>query len=259
MTLIIGIKYFEGIVLIGDTKIVEGVGKFRYDKKIEKPLRNEKLAIASAGLTALAKEFNRKIFDLTNQRFGEYDSLNRRDLAGTGLTVEQIVNRKILRGLTYNYNENKFLDDCTYLTKELCDRVRNQISNPLNTIVAMNGSTPLLYQIDSNGLNMEYSYVAIGSGSVFIMELLKSNFKENMTLLESIKLGTFLIKYVEQLNLDGGVGLENENSLPQVFVLNKDQCDDYSIETSLRKEILDEINDRLQQIETATTLTKKED
>lgn len=55
MTLIIGLKYKEGVVLIGDTKILDG-SDYYHDNKISNPLEGAKIAVGSAGFTQLSKE-----------------------------------------------------------------------------------------------------------------------------------------------------------------------------------------------------------
>lgn len=206
MTFIIGMKYNEGIVLIGDTKITEGTNYY-YDNKIKSPIPSIHVAVGSAGLTAISKDFNRQIIDLVNQRISEYHSANLKDLAGTGLSIDDIQSGKIERSLTYIYNETKFLDDCARLTKQVAELGKLYIQNPIESIVALNSGEPLLYQIDCNGLKMEVPFCAIGSGADHVGDYLKKNYYSEITLEEAIYLGSFLIKYVGDLNFDSGVDL----------------------------------------------------
>ncbi|MFA6989810.1 MAG: hypothetical protein WC197_07055 [Candidatus Gastranaerophilaceae bacterium] len=246
MTLILGIKYKDGIVLIGDTKITQG-SSYYYDNKIEAPVSGIKVAVGSAGLTALSKDFNRKVNDLVTQRISEYRFANIKELVGTGVNIEDVESGKINVRLTYIYNENKFLDDCAFLTKQVAELGKLYQQNPIESIVGINVSSPLLYQIDCNGLKMEVPHVAIGSGSDHIGSYLKENYYREITLDESILIGTFLIKYVELLGFDSNVGVEKDE-LPQIFNLDKDTCENYFPPISKKKEVLKEVNARIKKI-----------
>lgn len=91
MTLIIGMKYDKGLVLIGDTKIVKDGSKDQHENKITAPLTGNRVAVGAAGFTDLSKEFNRKIGQLVNQRLTEYKHLNMKDLNGTGISMDDII------------------------------------------------------------------------------------------------------------------------------------------------------------------------
>jgi len=243
MTLIIGMKYKDGIVLIGDTKIVEG-NNFHHNNKIEAPLEGIKVAVGSAGLTALSKDFNRKLSDTVAQRLREYEMANLREITNSPISFEDVQNGKKALPQIYVYNENKLLDDCAMLTKTVADTGRQYSQNPIESIVAVNVNTPLLYQIDCNGFKVDVPCVSIGSGTDHLGEYLKKNHDENMTLDEAVFLGTFLIKYVELLKFDNMVGLEDKK-MPQVFILSKDFCDTLKFDEESTKQILSMVKSKI--------------
>lgn len=256
MTLIIGMKYKEGIVLIGDTKIIDGTN-YHYENKIEAPVSGINTAVGSAGLTALAKDFNRKINDLVPQRIREYEMANLRELNGSPFKIEDIQSGKIQQPQIFVYNENKFLDDCAFTTNQVADTGRVYSQNPIESIVAINVNAPFLYQIDCRGVKIEVPYTSIGSGTDHIGDYLKRNYREGIELDEAIFLGSFLIKYVEVLGFDKNVGVE-KGKLPQIFILTKDKCENYKVDENVKKNLLVEINSRIKRIRNALLLFKNE-
>ena len=238
MTLIIGMRYKEGIVLIGDTKITGGSEPI-YENKIVDPVPNIPIVVGCAGFTQLAKEFNLKVQNKVNERLNEYRLANMRGLFGTGVDITEIESgaRKDVN-LPYVYKGIDFLDDCSVLTQQLSNMGKIYDNNPLESLVAMFlplGKNNLeedftLYQIDCNGFKVSVPYSSIGSGTDHIGNYLEKNYHKDITLYDSILLGTFLIKFVEILEFDKqkSVGLER-GKLPQIFVLNRNEFRDYEV------------------------------
>jgi 20S proteasome alpha/beta subunit len=182
---------------------------------------------------------------MVQERVRTYNLANLRELNNSGIT--NIIEYAKTQPLPFLYNEIRFLEDCANLTKEIADKGRLIISNPIESIVATHVGNPMLFYIDSNGIKIEVPNIAIGSGSEKIGDYLKNNYSEKMTLDEAIFLGTFLIKYNELLGFDKHVGV-GEKNLPQIFILNKKFCGDYKIEESKKKEILSKINSKIKKI-----------
>lgn len=246
-TLIIGMKYDKGIVLIGDTKIVKLGSKDYHENKITAPLTGNRVAFGSAGVTDLSKEFNRKISQLVTQRVTEYRHLNMKALNGTGINIDDIIQGKTKEQLTFNYSDDSFLDDCAFLTKNIADTARHLSSNPLEVIVVVNVIKPLLFQIDCNGFKREAKYVSIGSGTDHTLKFLEKNYKEDITLKKAILLGTLLIRYVQDLEINLYVGIE-KNNLPQIFKIEGDYFGDYNLDEKDKEEILKNVEKRIRDI-----------
>lgn len=249
MTLIIGIKYKEGVVLIGDTKISEGTN-FYHDKKIVRPIENLHVVVGCAGYTQLAKEFNTKINLLIQQRTSEIRLANIRELNGTNTDILDIESGKIKHIiLPYDYKAINLLDDCATLTNQIASSGKVYSPNPIESLISLlvsDGQT-ILYQIDCNGFKIEVPYASIGSGTDHIGDYLKKNYYEDITLKESILLGTFLIKYVECLDFDRNVGLE-KGKLPQVYLLKKDFVGEYELPIEEKINILNDVKKRIKTI-----------
>ena len=261
MTLIIGMKYKEGIILIGDT-MVSGGSETTHDNKIVAPVQGINVAVGSAGFTQLAKEFNQKITIRVQERLSEYRLANIRDLMGTGIDITEIESGKV-GGivLPWLYKGVNFLDDCASLTKQLAETSKVYLENPLESLVALylqsqipNPETDfMLYQIDCNGFKVDVPYTSIGSGTDHIGDYLKRNYYKDITLNEAILLGTFLIKYVEILGFDKGVGLET-GKLPQIFLIKQDYFDNYLPNDDDKDLILREVKKRIDRIRSSMLL-----
>lgn len=243
MTFIIGMRYSGGIVLIGDTKVVEG-HKYFHSKKIETPLENVKICVGSAGLTALSREFNRKLKEIVNQRIREKEMANIREIHNSPILLKDVQEGKVELPQVHVYNAHNLLDDCALLTKQLAETGKIYNQNPIESIVAINVGEPSLYAIDCNGFKIEVPCISIGSGTDHIGEYLKRNHDENMGLEEAIFLGTFLIKYVEMLELDNMVGVE-EGKMPQIFLVNDEFFGNFDLEKNDRKRILKNVIEKV--------------
>lgn len=255
MTLIIGIKYKKGVILFGDTKVTKGRNSHHQDK-IVKPIEELHIVVGCAGYTELAKDFNLKLKEFVSQRYSEYRLNNIRQLAGTGIDITDIESGKRKDVvLPYFYSAINLLEDCATLTAQIATMGKVYSQNPIESLVAIllgNGNA-MLYEIDCNGFKVEVPYASVGSGTCYIEEYLKNNYYEDISLEEAILLGTFLIKYVEFLGFDEGVGLK-KGQLPQMFLLNKSYVDEHKIEGTKKDEILKEVEERLNSIKKSLLL-----
>lgn len=77
MTLIIGLKCKEGVIIVSDRKVTNyASNKPKYITKIHKPLENVTLFYGASGYAHLFKEFNRRIPLLVQQRIREFELHN---------------------------------------------------------------------------------------------------------------------------------------------------------------------------------------
>jgi 20S proteasome alpha/beta subunit len=247
MTLIIGMKCKDSIVLIGDRKIMDdNAGKHHFVDKIEAPVSGVNVAAGAAGFTDLAREFNRRIVNVVADRINEYRMSNIRSLNGTGVDITDIESKKVTDiVLPAVYRAENFLDDCAVLVAQLAQSAFKLSTNPIEALVAIHTDKGVLYQINCDGFKREGSVFGIGSGFGHIEKYLMNLYKESMSLDEVVKLGVFLIKYVELLELDSKVGT-GKKFLPQIFIVNKDGSKEHVLakadEESISKNVQEKIN-----------------
>ena len=247
MTLIIGIKLKEGIILIGDRKISTGDEHPFFMDKIKAPIM-ARVAVGAAGLRDLSKEFNRKIVNQVNSRTAEYRLANIKQFNGTGINFLDAENgkRKDI-ALPYNYNVENFLDDCSLIIKNLSEIGEEVQQNPIEALVAAHTDKYSLYRIYYNGYKQEGDCFAIGSGSVHIQGFLSQLDFKSLTIGNAIYIGSFLIKYVELMGLDDGVGVEKDR-LPQIFLVTDKFAKEYEISKEDTKYILKDVSNKIKKI-----------
>jgi len=250
MTLIIGIKLKDSILLVGDRKVSTGNDRPFYADKIEMPFENAKMAVAAAGLQDLSKEFNRKIVNQVNSRNAEFRLLNIKSFNNTGISFNDIKNEKIKDyDPPFVYNAEIFLDDCSAIIRQLSEIAKEIDPNPIEALVAVYTNKFSLYRIINNGFKQEGNCFAIGSGGVHVEEFLSQMDTTKLTIGEAIRFCTFLIKYVELMRLDDGVGIE-EGKLPQIILISKDSAKEYEIKNKLDSDfILKNVIQRIKKIQ----------
>jgi len=255
MTLIIGMKLKEGIILIGDRKVSTGNEHPFYDDKIEAPLEGIRIAVGAAGLRDLSKEFNRKIINKVASRTPEYELGNVRAFYGTGLDIEKvradIQAGKVIedKAIPYIYRAEDFLDDCSLIVRQLAEIGKEVESNPIEALVAVNTNKSSLYKIYMNGYKQEGDRFAIGSGAIHIQSFLNQLELDKLNFGTAINIGVFMIKYVELMELDDGVGVEKDR-LPQIFLINNKFAKEYEFKNEEDvKEVLKSTFDRIKKIQ----------
>ncbi len=250
MTLIIGMKYKEGIVLIGDRKVLDdNTGRSHWENKIDAPIAGVRVAVGAAGFTDLSREFNRKIGNMVDDRVNAFRLGNIVALNGTDIDIKEVEEGKrtdIL--LPHLYRAENFLDDCSLLTEQIAQAGKKYTPNPIEVLVAVNTDKNTLYEINSDGFKKEGDFFAIGSGATYIDKFLQDSYKKDMELGEAIHLAVFLIKFVEVLGLDNAVGIE-PNKLPQIFVVNSKGAKEYEVKPiESAQEIINDVANRIDKI-----------
>lgn len=262
MTLIIGMKYKEGIVLIGDRKVTEDPENHHFENKIEayaKPPFN--FLIGGAGIITLYKEFNRKIKNLSKFKMNNVKNTNLKESISIMSVINQLnqigipINNSEFNNNLYFYTADEFSDDCLNTMKPLLEtgRILNPV-NPLEILIALYEDKPLLFTlspIGPSGFKNEGNYSAIGSGGPLIIPLLKEKYKENMELGDCVRLSTFLIKYAQKFG-NAAVGIE-DGRLPHIFVAEKDKCEEYHPTPVEIERILRETDEKIKKVEEALT------
>lgn len=249
MTLIIGAVCNEGVVLVGDTKIVDtSKNTVSYTNKILLPLSDKLVAVGASGLTDVFKRFNRRIPIVFDRREKEIRIENEVQLKKVGLsiadfdspqtqttqateTIKQEPNpsapKKSHITPPYIYTGENFLSDCKRVVREITEEEREFHPNPIDVLLSFNaGGVSSLYQINAYGFESEVdSYTAIGSGSVYVDMFFQKLWKER-TYAKTIPLACFVIKFVENMQLDNFVGVQ-EGEIPQVVVVPHTDTDRY--------------------------------
>ena len=89
MTLIIGAKCKDGVILVSDKKIVDNqTGEVEYKEKLFFPIEGASIVVGAAGYVNLFREFNSKLPYLLNEKITEYRIRNIAALAKIGENIE---------------------------------------------------------------------------------------------------------------------------------------------------------------------------
>lgn len=251
MTLIIGIKCKEGVVLVSDTKITDTEsGEYSYGSKILTPLENTPFVVGAAGYSDLFKEFNRKIPLVVNQRLSEFRIRNISALIESGLDRDQAIkylqqteknveNAQQPTELSENittpelashitpiqiphvYSYEHFMDDCKQLIKEVSSQRREEGVYPLDILIGVHKETmpPTLHYVDCSGHEHEVeTYCAIGSGMPYVKQFFDRLYDFNKDMCELITLAYLAITYVQYIAKETTVGYSKEHPPEAVAV-----------------------------------------
>lgn len=266
MTLIIGMKFKDGVLLVSDRKVVEIPSmSVSYENKLAIPDPNKALVIGCAGLSNLFNQFNRKIPLIVGQKLREMDLKNRKSLFDLGINVlptyKEIIPEKIKKTsvttnpkpieeketilLPYIYSNEDFIDDSKKLIRELCTNNDGSIENNLDALLILEvDGKPRLHHINCDANEEEVDCSSIGSGSIFVDFILKQFWKKDNSIEYNLKLAYFCIYFVQYLKLDNYVGVE-ENKLPDnLIILNDGRLVTYTFdkEIDVIKEIISKVN-----------------
>jgi 20S proteasome alpha/beta subunit len=273
MTLIIGMRFKDGVLLVSDRKVTEeGTGRFNFENKLKSPL-DIPLTFAAAGYSHKFKQFNRKIIDLVNQRLREIQINNMAYLNERGLNYIEEVKRTpkkkklsnkdieksdseqtIIENLSpiinpYEYTHEKFIDDCGKLINSMCTGKDDILRPDLDVSLIRYTTEPSLHHINFLGEEEELDYCAIGSGAEYVNKFLREFWKEELSIEEALKLSYFCIYYVQDLKFDLGVGVE-EDMLPDHQVITLDgTMGNFIGFDGKEKEIISEIRKEIKKFE----------
>lgn len=246
MTLIIGARFRDGVILISDRKVTEfNSGKHTFEKKLQTPL-NFSVVFGAAGYSHKFKQFNRMILDLVDQRIREFkvknisyykqndieyeeptqvetkiEKLTTKEIENEGSKEEEAVTA-IQTPDVFIYTHELFIKDCSDLTRQLCIG-KDGIARPdLDVLLGIHSrDRARIHHLDYLGEEQEVDFCAIGSGAAYVEIFLRKFWREEMSIEQIISLCFFCIFYVQDLNLEDGVGVEI-NSLPDHQVVTND-------------------------------------
>jgi len=245
MTLIIGAKFKDGVILVSDRKVTNPDSpNDEWSKKLKLPYPNSPICFGAAGYQNKYNQFNRKIIEIAAEHMRETEIKNKAFLKKHGLNypkeeketeVKKLDKEDIEKAtnvkenveqdniaLPYVYSMEHFLEDSEDLVRKLCTG-QDGIIRPLLEVlvILLYNNQARLHHIDFDGDEDEGDYFAIGSGAEYIKLFLSKFWSKEMDIEEIFKLACFCIYYVQDLGLDRGVGME-EGILPNHYVVTPD-------------------------------------
>jgi len=191
MTLIIGARCKDGVVIIGDKKVSEGTSSFPGKKITIMPFG---VAIGGAGMTDLIDKFGIRLKNYFNQRTIEIDGLKQRGEIPRDAGIYDAI--------------DDFVNDCEAILKKIKEDYR-EISPSLGLLMGFrNGNDAELHYLDMfYGVDsVRKSFMSIGSGSPYANFFLRELWDENLTMKQMAKIGVFIINYISEKELDDAVG-----------------------------------------------------
>lgn len=173
MTYILGAKCSDGVVIIGDQKIVCD-NEATYDKKLEIVLSN--VVLAGAGIDGLINMLTDEIH-------------------------QQIKNEKIK-------NHADLLKVAEEKSYELSQAYESRVGTFEILLGVKTEDDSCLYNLITNQGFAEpvRKYVTIGSGGSYASVLLRTLWSDDMSMMEFASLGHFLINFIVEMGLDESIG-----------------------------------------------------
>ncbi|MCW6160286.1 MAG: hypothetical protein LVQ95_04335 [Candidatus Micrarchaeales archaeon] len=259
MTLIIGFKCEDSVVLVSDTKIIDSGGKEIFSSKLGNPISNPPVIVGAAGDVDLFREFGRKLPEIVYTHKKEIDAKNLKLLIDTGIdskeALQRIYNKTYYpyyyglpqlqqpqvastpqttyqyllppvdtKDITpYQYSTELLLDDCRELTKNLNHRMYDEVIDVLVGFKAPNTPEASLHLISHTGKEREVeSYEAIGIGdgcAEMFFGRYYDSHKDDRNFL--IKLAFLVIAYATYIARVSSIGWSREKP-PEVAIVKND-------------------------------------
>jgi 20S proteasome alpha/beta subunit len=261
MTLVIGFRCKDGVVLVADRKITDTESAAPiWGSKIRKPMQTEPVIFGAAGEVNLFREFERKIFPQMQQSVTEYYVQNIKALTESGLSREEAMEQlssqdvsKVARGkipAPYVYNANAFIDDCRKLINSITGQVRGYPHGSLRVLLSIfNNGKATLHEIDPFGNEGQIEdYAAIGAGSPFVKTFFDRMYRRDFNSTDKLLRLSFLaIRFTEKIAREASVGYTKEYP-PEAFqVSNNGRCEEIKIRNL--NEVLDSVDEQVKAFE----------
>jgi 20S proteasome alpha/beta subunit len=222
MTYILGAKCTDGVVLVGDTKIAVGEGtNYEYGKKLFKPFTS--VVMGASGASGLFSSFQNRMTVLVRDQESRRINLNDHEKLKT-------LAENVIREMHNIYEQDRYF-----------------LVNNLNVLMAIRVKPmPELVNITGLGLPEPVNTIkVIGHGEPYGALFIKKMWNPNMTMEQTAKLALFVIKLIQDTQIDASVGYRTEN-LPQVYYLPNVIFPDswYNLKTEEeRKKMVQEMHD----------------
>jgi len=207
MTFILGAKCVDGVVMVGDTKVIVGDGtNYSYAKKIVSPAST--IVVGAAGASGLFDSFLSRmqsgVIEFTQtQAFAE-----KNNQITYRLTTERmkVLVESVIRSMHRTYGEDRHLI-IRYLDVLMAIRI-----HPEPEIINFLGS----------GVPEPVNEIkVIGHGQPYGELFIKKLWNPKMTMEQTAKLALFVIKMINENQIDASVGYRDPDYLPQVYFLPK--------------------------------------
>lgn len=200
MTIIFGIKCYDGIVIASDTKVLRGTD-WEYQAKIDGSLLTE-VVVGASGTTAFFDKFKRHI----------------------KIQTEQIRAQKEDNSAPYE-NIEQFITVCERILREYKTEYGIlETQNPIELLISINtgDGMPTLHHLNTSEQVAEeeiHRFLVIGHGEPYASMFMKKLWDIRMNMEQSAILACSIIKIIDDEHLDITVG-----GNPQIwFIPNKEQ------------------------------------
>lgn len=185
MTYILGARCKDGVVLIGDRKVeLEEGTDFDYEDKIFMDVKH--LVIGSSGVSELFDKFRTRLLTYISKH-------------PKGMDIDA------------------FVIEVENITKQLNEKYREALmGGTFDVLIGIElPQTSILQYVSPYGVAGHVrKYKVIGHGEPYGSVFLKQLWNRNMTMKQTAELGFFIIKYIEELQLDNSVG-----GVPQIWFI----------------------------------------
>jgi len=203
MTLVVGAKCKDGVVLVADKKVVESGDITSQNKIIMLP--SVWAGFSGAGLTDLFSKF-------ISRNFINIEERKKKIIAEMIAKNPKVTQEEINSVDTPYIYVNQFVEDCEGILmgmKNDYQDITQKYPSSLGILLAFRAGTEAeLHYLDIDGCldSPRNTFMAIGSGSPYAQTFLKEIWNENITMEQMAKLVYFIIRHIETSKLDNNVG-----------------------------------------------------
>ena len=236
MTFILGSVCSDGVVLIADKKITYENRHPEYREKLS--MQYYPIVFGSSGSVDLYERFLYEA--LSKAQRSHKITQNVQYATSGGITEHDTTNPDVAISL------QPYLQDLEKSVKELNNNYSTYYGSGFDILLAVwtKDKGSVLYYIPPKGIGTKiFEYMVIGTGERLAEMVLGPLWRKEMTMEQVAKIGYFIIKYIEQYDLDYKVGVGS--LYPQIyFVANSgevsraeaDKLESYEKETNTRLE-----------------------
>lgn len=197
MTLIIGVRCKDGVILAGDKKVVEGTNITSEEKITSLPLN---IHVAGAGTKEIIDKFNERIpFILEDRKNHNFKEMKKEN---PNIKIEEV---------PFYFRPYEFLEDCegllTNLSQRYIDEVHQFWHSDILVGVIVNTTAELHHLSTLDCLDSKRrGFKCIGSGAPYAEFILKGLWNEDLTMRETAEICKFVIEEIEKCGIDNNVG-----------------------------------------------------
>ncbi len=197
MTLIIGVRCKDGVIIAGDKKVVEGTNITSEEKITSLPLS---IYVAGAGVKEIIDKFNERIPTILQERrmlnFNEIKKEN------PNINIEDV---------PFYFRPYEFLEDCEGLLTNLSQRYIDEAHQFWHSDILVGvivNTTAELHHLDTLSCldSKRRGFKCIGSGAPYAEFILKGLWDEDLSMREMAEICNFVIKEIEKCGIDNNVG-----------------------------------------------------